>query len=184
MAIIMSLQDTISSAEKDVVRVVLRCNDATENQKLDLSSCFLASFPDAVFMLMRNTQLESLDLSQNVLRKITPKLPQKFSYINSLNLSSNRLCALPDETSALENLSRLDLSKNEFMSIPWCIYRMPQLRFLDLSNNYIADVELDRLKQLNCEIRLNDNPLNEDCCKRLAKENLPSISYTPFRKNE
>lgn len=34
MAIIMSLQDTISSAEKDVVRVVLRCNDATENQKL------------------------------------------------------------------------------------------------------------------------------------------------------
>lgn len=34
MAIITSLRDTISSAEKDVVRVVLRCNDATENQKL------------------------------------------------------------------------------------------------------------------------------------------------------
>ncbi|OQR72513.1 leucine-rich repeat protein soc-2-like [Tropilaelaps mercedesae] len=43
---------------------------------------------------MRNTQLESLDLSQNVLRKITAKLPQKFSHISSLNLSSNRLAKI------------------------------------------------------------------------------------------
>lgn len=47
----------------------------------DLSECQLMHVPDAVYHLMRNTELKSCDLSSNVIKKIPPKFALKFSLI-------------------------------------------------------------------------------------------------------
>lgn len=89
-----------------VTQVVRRCEDATENNHLgflqyfdisieivkfqffiifsDLSSCSLVSVPDAVYHLMRHTELKSCDLSGNVIKNISPKFAVKFSLITGM----------------------------------------------------------------------------------------------------
>ena len=47
----------------------------------DLSDCQLMQVPDAVYYMMRNTTLVSCNLSSNVITKIPPKFPAKFSLI-------------------------------------------------------------------------------------------------------
>lgn len=47
----------------------------------DLSQCELMQIPDAVYHLMRNTELQSCNLSGNVLKKVAPKFALKFSAI-------------------------------------------------------------------------------------------------------
>lgn len=47
----------------------------------DLSQCELMQIPDAVYHLMRNTELQTCNLSGNVLKKMTPKFALKFSTI-------------------------------------------------------------------------------------------------------
>lgn len=42
--------------------------------------------PDAVYHLMRNTELQSCNLSGNVLKKVTPKFALKFSAITGNTL--------------------------------------------------------------------------------------------------
>lgn len=48
---------------------------------LDLSECQLMQIPDAVYHLMRHTELKRCDLSGNVITKIPPKFAVKFSLI-------------------------------------------------------------------------------------------------------
>lgn len=48
----------------------------------DLSECQLMQVPDAVYHLMRHTELKSCDLSGNVITKIPPKFAVKFSLIS------------------------------------------------------------------------------------------------------
>lgn len=47
----------------------------------DLSECQLMQVPDAVYHLMRHTELKRCDLSGNVITKIPPKFAVKFSLI-------------------------------------------------------------------------------------------------------
>lgn len=48
---------------------------------LDLSECQLMQIPDAVYHLMRHTELKRCDLSGNVITKIPAKFAVKFSLI-------------------------------------------------------------------------------------------------------
>uniref|UniRef100_A0A131Y5E8 Putative leucine-rich repeat lrr protein associated with apoptosis in muscle tissue n=2 Tax=Ixodes ricinus TaxID=34613 RepID=A0A131Y5E8_IXORI len=166
--------DIAGTAGKAVIKVVHRCTDATENQNLDLSDCQLMSFPDAIFHLMRNTVVLACDLSSNVLRKIPPKLPLKFTHITELNLAHNRLSTLPEELKDIPELRKLDISYNDYMSMPWVIFRLPKLTYLDARKNYISDVETPRLRNVSTlrEVHLEENPLSEDACRAL--ENLSS----------
>lgn len=47
----------------------------------DLSNCQLMQVPDAVYHLMRHTELKTCDLSDNVITKIPPKFAVKFNLI-------------------------------------------------------------------------------------------------------
>ncbi|XP_022655075.1 leucine-rich repeat-containing protein 20-like isoform X1 [Varroa destructor] len=163
--------DVVGVAGRGVVKVVHRCSNAAENQKLDLSDCSLMSFPDAVYHLLRHTVVLHCNLSENVLRKIPPKLARKFSEITHLNLAHNRLASLPDELSELPHLEFLDVSSNDLMSVPWVIFRMKQLRILNLGGNHIVDIETELLRNLHadCEIHLENNPLSERSCQDLEK---------------
>lgn len=51
----------------------------------DLSECQLMQVPDAVYHLMRHTELKTCDLSGNVISKIPPKFALKFNFITGKN---------------------------------------------------------------------------------------------------
>ena len=47
----------------------------------DLSDCQLIQVPDAIYFMMRDTQLTACNLSSNVITKIPPKFPTNFNFI-------------------------------------------------------------------------------------------------------
>ena len=67
-----------------VVKVVHRCDDAKMNNTLDLSECQLMQIPDAVFHLMRNTELQACTIAHNVISKIPPKLALNFTTVTGI----------------------------------------------------------------------------------------------------
>lgn len=104
----------------------------------DLSNCQLMQVPDAVYHLMRHTELKTCDLSDNVIKKIPPKFAEKFSLITNLNLAHNQMAKLPDECADMGSLEKLDISHNTFISLPNCIFKIPKLKYLNASNNHIV----------------------------------------------
>ena len=121
---------------------------------LDLSECQLIQLPDAVFHLMRNTELKSCDLSGNVITKIPPKFALKFSLISELNLSHNQMGKLPDELIDLACLEILDISHNSFLGLPSVVFKIPKLMQLRANNNSI-------IGELNEDDNCGDNLINE-----------------------
>ncbi|XP_073831347.1 leucine-rich repeat-containing protein 20-like isoform X1 [Musca autumnalis] len=164
-------------AGRGVIRVVGRCEDAKENNMLDLSECELMQIPDAVYHLMRNTELKTCDLSGNVIKKISPKFALKFTLITELNLSHNHLSKLPDELADLNNLAKLNISHNSFIVLPPVVFKIPKLRELDASHNAIIEIDTDEIiTSDNLEVvDLRHNPLGRTCHRRLKN------IQTPFR---
>ncbi|KAF6204689.1 hypothetical protein GE061_018850 [Apolygus lucorum] len=148
-------------AGRAVIRVVGRCNEAQENNNLDLSECQLMQVPDAVYHLMRHTELKACNLSSNVITKIPPKFAVNFSLITELNLAHNQMSKLPDELADLAELERLDLSHNAFINLPGVVYKMPKLITLIANSNHIIEVDVDRLSASRSleSVDLRENPL-------------------------
>lgn len=173
---------------KGVIRVVHRVDDARENNTLDLSDCQLMQVPDAVYYMMRNTTLVSCNLSSNVITKIPPKFPAKFSLITELNLSHNRLSTLPDEISECTQLETVDISHNSFISIPQALFSLPALTKLNARKNFIADIDVEVLLNNTSStlenVNLEDNPLNRDCQEKLSSIDSIRITMTPRELEE
>uniref|UniRef100_A0A2M4CRT7 Putative leucine-rich repeat lrr protein associated with apoptosis in muscle tissue n=1 Tax=Anopheles darlingi TaxID=43151 RepID=A0A2M4CRT7_ANODA len=152
-------------AGRGIIRVVERCDDAKENHNLDLSECELIQVPDAVYHLMRHTELKSCDLSGNVITKISPKFAVKFSLITDLNLSHNQMAKLPDELADLHSLKTLDISHNTFIALPTVVFKMPKLRELRANNNAIIDIDRDEIIASDSleVVDLRHNPLTPMC---------------------
>ncbi|XP_055295373.1 leucine-rich repeat-containing protein 20 isoform X3 [Sitodiplosis mosellana] len=169
-----------------VVQVVVRCETASETAHLDLSECQLVQVPDAVYHLMRNTELKTCDLSSNVIKKIPPKFAMKFSLITDLNLSLNQLNKLPDELADLTQLLRLDISHNLFLSLPKVVFKMPKLRQLKANNNAIIDVENDEIIASDSLelVDLRKNPLTPQCLDRLRNARVSFHIELPERIKE
>ncbi|CAB0007566.1 unnamed protein product [Nesidiocoris tenuis] len=165
-------------AGRAVIRVVGRCNDAKENNNLDLSECQLMQVPDAVYHLLRHTELKACNLSSNVITKIPPKFAVNFSLITELNLSSNQMSKLPDELADLIELESLDLSHNAFINLPGVVYKMPKLKCLLANSNRIIEVDVDRLTASKSieSVDLRDNPLPRNT--EIALNNVPRIRIT------
>lgn len=158
-------------AGRAIIRVVGRCNEAQENNNLDLSECQLMRVPDAVYHLMRHTELKGCNLSSNVITKIPPKFAVNFSLITELNLSNNQMSKLPDELADLADLERLNISHNAFIALPNVAYKIPKLAILHANHNHIVEVDADRLKSSPSlqEVDLQENPLSRSCHNALQK---------------
>merc|ERR1712038_2180406 len=140
---------------KGVVKVVHRCDDAKENENLDLSECQLTQVPDAVFLLMKSVTLQSCSLASNLITKIPAKLPINFTLIKELNLSNNRVSVLPGEMTACTQLETINI--------------------------YVADVDLDTLLAAGSleKLDLEQNPLNKSIYEDLARVTSVRVLLSP-----
>ncbi|XP_034118832.1 leucine-rich repeat-containing protein 20 isoform X2 [Drosophila sulfurigaster albostrigata] len=152
-----------------VVQVVERCENAAENAHLDLSQCELMQIPDAVYHLMRNTELKTCNFSGNVLKKVTPKFALKFSAITDLNLSHNQLSRLPDEFSSLSELTTLNISHNSFIVLPQVVFKLKKLANLDAQHNAIFEIDTEEAISSDClaVVDLRNNPISKNCRDKL-----------------
>lgn len=163
--------------------------------------------PDAVYHLMRNTELKSCDLSGNVLTKISPKFAVKFNLITGkslndsrtfqqahkspvleLNLSHNQMAKLPDELAELNSLETLDISNNSFLTLPSPVFKLKNLKKLLAHTNKIFEIDFDMLDVNNSCLELVDlknNPLTGICIDILkeAKVNF-RIEFSERQKEE
>uniref|UniRef100_A0A336LJ76 CSON005652 protein n=1 Tax=Culicoides sonorensis TaxID=179676 RepID=A0A336LJ76_CULSO len=163
---------------RQVVNVIIKCEEASESKHLDLSECQLIQVPDAVYHLMRHTELTTCDLSSNVITKISPKFVLKFSLLTDLNLSHNQMSKLPDELSDLLSLQKLDISHNSFITLPPVVFKMQKLKELKASDNQI--IEIDSEEMITSEslelVDLRNNPLTP-LCHTWIKNLKPQLSY-------
>ena len=66
---------------EESARVAQRCEAGKESLELLLDGCDLRKFPDAVFFLMREVELQRVSLAHNQLQRIPSKLGLKFTTI-------------------------------------------------------------------------------------------------------
>ncbi|XP_042892009.1 leucine-rich repeat protein SHOC-2-like isoform X1 [Penaeus japonicus] len=173
-------------AGRAVIKVVNRCNDAKENNSLNLSECQLCQVPDAVFHLMRNTPLTTCNLSGNLLSKIPPKFALKFCLITELNVSHNKMSKLPEELSDCIELQRLDLSHNSFVNLPNVVFRLPKVKAIFVNNNYIMDLEVEEVQKAKTleELDVRENPLTIKSHDGLSKITGVRVTLTPRELEE
>ncbi|XP_044753577.1 leucine-rich repeat-containing protein 40-like isoform X2 [Coccinella septempunctata] len=126
---------------------------------------------EGVYHLMKETEVKTLNISGNVLTKISPRLVVKFGLLQDLDISRNQIASLPNEISALAHLERLNISSNCFIEIPECVYRLPCLKELDASKNRITDIDHENLRNATflSNLNLTDNPLTKKCIENLPQ---------------
>jgi len=171
---------------KGVVKVVQRCEDAKENNNLDLSECQLLQVPDAIYHLMRNTSLITCNLSTNVISKIPPKLAMSFTLITELDVSNNRISTLPAELTACTTLETVNISGNSFIQLPPVLAEIPSLIKVIASKNFIAEVEVEALQYLpNLEhLNLEQNPLKKETYDKLSRVTSCRVILSPREQEE
>ncbi|KAG8227967.1 hypothetical protein J437_LFUL007518 [Ladona fulva] len=77
-------------------------------------------------------------------------------------MSRNRLSRLPEEFCDLSALTKLDISYNAFINLPRVVFKIPNLTSLVASDNYITEVEVDKLLAAPTltDVDLRRNPLS------------------------
>ena len=93
----------------------------------------------------------SLDLSFNLIEEIPVDLPLCLPHLTVLNLSHNKISAIPQSIFGFIHLRLLDLSYNSLEDIPQTLSCLRELRKLDLSHNKISKVpsNINLLKKLD-----------------------------------
>ena len=146
---------------------------ASESGDLSLSGCDLKKFPDGIYLMLKNSQICSIDLSINAISTLSPKFFSTFQNMTHLNISNNNLHDLPEEASLLAQLKVLNFSDNKFTIFPDSIMKLPSLTLMDVSSNLIENVTLELfffLPSLS-EVDISNNPSLSD------QQEFPAVSY-------
>ena len=100
----------------------------------------------------------SLDLSFNLIEEIPVDLPLCLPHLTVLNLSHNKISAVPDSIFGFIHLRLLDLSYNALEDIPTTVCCLRELRKLDLSHNKLSKIpsNINHLKKLD-KLNLSHN---------------------------
>ncbi|KAL3268735.1 hypothetical protein HHI36_007837 [Cryptolaemus montrouzieri] len=169
-----------------VSRVIYRCEEAMETQQLDLSECQLVHVAEAIYHLMRQTEVKSVNLSGNVISKISPRFVLKFSLLTQLDVSHNQIAYLPDQFVDMKFLTSLNISNNSFVDLPDCVFRIPNLQELNASNNRIVEVNMELLETAPSleNVDLTNNPLSRKCLEELQKVKKMEILLSPLVKED
>nr|XP_033817608.1 leucine-rich repeat-containing protein 59 [Geotrypetes seraphini]XP_033817609.1 leucine-rich repeat-containing protein 59 [Geotrypetes seraphini] len=102
-----------------------------------------------------------LDLSLCGLNEVPVKELAAFPKATVLDLSCNKLTALPSDFCSLTHLVKLDLSKNQLQQLPNEFGRLVNLQHLDLLNNRLVNLPVSFCHLRNLKwLDLKDNPLD------------------------
>jgi internalin A len=101
----------------------------TGDRSLTLTNLALTEIPDSFFTL---PDLEEIDLSRNKLTAVPDSLRQCTKLIN-LTLKNNLISAIPNWIGELANLQVVDIGYNKLTAIPENFVELPALRLLSLS---------------------------------------------------
>lgn len=126
----------------------------TSGASADYSSRGLTSFPQDA---LNNTNIVSLDLSNNSLTGALPSQIQKLSKLEVLNVSNNNMTGIPAEVGQLSKLKVLNYANNQITGLPNELGNLTQLQTLDLSGNpKLSQQDLNgiRAKLKNTDIKL------------------------------
>ncbi len=102
---------------------------------LNLSGCGLTTLP---LELKLFSGLKILNLSNNNLVSVNPKMLENFVQLKILDLSNNKIGEIPYSIGCLSKLEILDLSHNTISSLPPAVSNLQSLTTLDLSYNTIS----------------------------------------------
>ncbi|XP_037881845.1 chaoptin isoform X2 [Glossina fuscipes] len=180
----------------------------TRLEYLDISDNQLTVWPVPAFSDVGFT-LRSIQISTNMLEYLDSSMFINSQFLYDINLSSNRLTVLPDNTfTFLNNLTNLDLSNNPlvttnlkeiFLHTPRLrrlkiynmgLYVLPQLHLpllshLDVSGNFLQELSpLHEMRQLR-HVNVSHNKLVNTSC---AVEHLPNtvrvldMAHNPLRR--
>ncbi|KAM4014252.1 leucine-rich repeat-containing protein 57 isoform 1-T3 [Anomaloglossus baeobatrachus] len=108
----------------------------------------LVEFPEDLQRLSAN--LRTIDLSSNKIEALPPWIG-KFAVLKSLSLNHNRLTVLPDELCKLKKLETLHLASNHISRLPADFGQLSTLKTLNLSGNQLRGIppQLCSLRHLN-----------------------------------
>ena len=118
--------------------------------------------------MMRDYPLNICNLSSNVIAKIPPKLATNFNQITELNLSFNKISALPEEISQCRQLLNVDISHNSFISLPNCVLKLPKITEINAKKNFIAEIDVEDASKSLESLNLEENPLTRTCQNNLS----------------
>ncbi|XP_044309781.1 volume-regulated anion channel subunit LRRC8E-like isoform X2 [Varanus komodoensis] len=107
-------------------------------QEVKLINCNLERIPHAVFSLVN---LQELDLRDNQLNTIEEVISfQHCRKLVCLKLWYNHIASIPEHIRKLKSLEQLDLSHNRIEALPSQLFLCTKLTYLDLSHNNIQVV--------------------------------------------
>ncbi|XP_037996311.1 leucine-rich repeat-containing protein 18 [Motacilla alba alba] len=150
-------------------------------RRLELSKMGIAVFPKCLLEL---ADVEEIDLSRNMLRKI-PNIIEKFQNLMWLDLHSNQIDELPAAIGTLRNLTYLNLCNNKLTTkgLPEELTLLRNLRTLNLGLNCLESIPttLGSLKEL-IELGLFDNSLTiiPKSVKKLPKIERMNVKRNPL----
>ncbi len=139
-------------------------------QSLSLRRCHLGDVPNAVFSMMRLSNLDMTHCAITLSRATRRKLGQLLG-LEFLELSHNPLTLAPD-VSHLEQLTLLHLREAQLSELPRGVFQLNNLHTLDLSHNQITHVThqlLDMAGDFDQESDLSANPLSDVSLERLRE---------------
>lgn len=137
---------------------------ATKTGALAFPDKKLESFPDDLSKV--SATLRNLDLSKNKIPAL-PSFIASFKLLKTLNLSQNRLTELPPVLGQLLKLETLILSYNLIQTVPDNMGNLKNLKELDMSNN-----------------RLTQFPMTLSQCTKLDVVNLSGNKITSVKDSQ
>ncbi len=140
------------SSNQGLLNNVTTSRATTSRTELNLSNKALTAISMDVFS---QTELTSLDLSNNRLTGAPPSQIGQLVRLQSLDLSGNALTGLPAELGRLDKLEVLNVANNRLTGLPMELGNLTQLRILDVSGNPYSTQDLDAIaaKLTKTEIR-------------------------------
>ena len=128
------------------------------NGVLNLNTKGFTEVPEEVWELKN---VETLVLSGNRLKTVSPKIANLGSSLSRLYLTENELVSLPPEINHLTNLTEFYLNNNHLTTLPNEIWQLKNLKSLDLSQNELTTISplIANLADSLVELCLTDTKL-------------------------